>query len=101
MGCDLQRSFRYTQQVTFQSTHPGWGATSTYHRRSELACYFNPRTPGGVRRCLITLYIYTPHHFNPRTPGGVRLGELAEGLYHGNFNPRTPGGVRRRVVWGA
>ena len=34
----------------FQSTLPGWGATSAYHTRTRSWCYFNPRSPDGERR---------------------------------------------------
>ena len=35
--------------LQFQSTHPGWGATSPIRHPSSLSVCFNPRTPGGVR----------------------------------------------------
>lgn len=35
-------------------------------------CYFNPRTPGGVRLSTADAKAETEQYFNPRTPGGVR-----------------------------
>ena len=35
--------------LLFQSTHPVWGATSVESPCTCTACYFNPRTPCGVR----------------------------------------------------
>ena len=37
----------------FQSTHPGWGATLCAQSINNVPFYFNPRTPGGVRRYLL------------------------------------------------
>ena len=82
-------------QKKFQSTHPVWGATRMFGIGSIRKCYFNPRTPCGVRHsfshpfnrfamisihaprvgCDILCFIFsqTRTHFNPRTPCGVRL----------------------------
>ena len=57
------------------------------------ACYFNPRTPCGVRR----RYSFSRSllaHFNPRTPCGVRRSPSALQKQRRDFNPRTPCGVR-------
>ena len=59
---------------------------------------FIPRTPGKVR----LVEVQAPMamcYFNPRTPGGVRpSNSSARTLIRSNFNPRTPGGVRRFAV---
>ena len=71
VGCDLVPFVRAVQLVQFQSTHPVWGATESHSPRSTAnefqsthpvwgatqdgprlsgkPCYFNPRTPCGVR----------------------------------------------------
>ena len=80
-------------------------------------CYFNPRTPCGVRHsehfihaasylfqsthplrgatCCASAPPRQPTHFNPRTPCGVRPGYLLQPAFAHDFNPRTPCGVRR------
>ena len=79
----------------FQSTHPLRGATTGCTARSSSGCYFNPRTPCGVRLnddvadaqgaqisihaplagCDLRAVQRRPaaDDFNPRTPCGVRL----------------------------
>ena len=56
-GCDIHGRRRRVRGVQFQSTHPLRGAT--LHRRgSTLAdVHFNPRTPCGVRRALLSRII--------------------------------------------
>ena len=80
----------------FQSTHPARGATTQYsrlypfsprisihapregcdvwrpHRPFPCTCYFNPRTPRGVRRTGPHIHRCPEPYFNPRTPRGVR-----------------------------
>ena len=104
----------------FQSTHPVWGATWDFPGLVAVKCYFNPRTPCGVRPAapypnftvLFVISIHAPRvgcdmlnffktsafvkNFNPRTPCGVRLPwEVLADLGDLHFNPRTPCGVRR------
>ena len=55
----------------FQSTHPARGATLHNICVTPWACYFNPRTPRGVRHNIHFFYT-TLSYFNPRTPRGVR-----------------------------
>ncbi len=77
---------------------------------------FNPRTPCGVRRKLLSMWgrysavsihallaecdqwimgtLRTPTSFNPRTPCGVRLSSGLKSASCSGFNPRTPCGVR-------
>ena len=79
----------------FQSTHPVWGATVrapalgpagvtiSIHaprvgcdygakNKTKNMTHFNPRTPCGVRRCLLAYSLKPVLYFNPRTPCGVR-----------------------------
>ena len=78
---------------------------------------FNSRTPGGVRRCVLSTLVFTlvfqfthpgrgatglpppapqpTKGFNSRTPGGVRHTSKGMNFTRGSFNSRTPGGVRR------
>ena len=116
VGCDASWICAPAGHIPFQSTHPGWGATDGCISSDYAKIYFNPRTPGGVRRKYISfaliLYpisIHAPRvgcdccdlrknkeytYFNPRTPGGVRLNIVLKVSECMDFNPRTPGGVR-------
>ena len=79
----------------FQSTHPMRGATGTDTLLINIPEDFNPRTPCGVRLCVMRPIIRETWHFNPRTPCGVRLcvmRPIIRETWH--FNPRTPCGVR-------
>ena len=142
-GATVKNTVNLHINTLFQSTHPGWGATSNTlaHLRAtwisihaprvgcdfvfiklpNLVFYFNPRTPGGVRRLTKSLRvgkkrisIHAPRvgcdlisaafplfhiDFNPRTPGGVRhyYPDINAPLVR-HFNPRTPGGVRLYIV---
>ena len=49
-GVRLAMKFARSPIKSFQSTHPGWGATAVIVLRVIGRDYFNPRTPGGVRR---------------------------------------------------
>ena len=45
-----QWSFGRRLQVLFQSTLPGWGATSRHVEIRTVSTHFNPRSPDGERR---------------------------------------------------
>ena len=81
----------------FQSTHPMRGATGTDTLLINIPEDFNPRTPCGVRLCVMRPIIRETWHFNPRTPCGVRPGSDPDRRVQGHFNPRTPCGVRLPV----
>ena len=49
VGCDGSCGGVAQLRVTFQSTHPVWGATTSRSSSRCLCLYFNPRTPCGVR----------------------------------------------------
>ena len=53
VGCDSISFPLLWLFFTFQSTHPGWGATLCAQSINNVPFYFNPRTPGGVRRYLL------------------------------------------------
>ena len=55
----------------FQSTPPGWEATSASLSHQLGFLYFNPRLPGG-RRLSSGMLRAKSIHFNPRLPGGRR-----------------------------
>ena len=115
-GCDLFFFFYLILMFLFQSTHPMRGATGRKNpaQRDRLisihaphagcdaqricwkswSCYFNPRTPCGVRRPVreVLLYkihisIHAPHAGCDASLTKRRMGRLY-------FNPRTPCGVR-------
>ena len=48
-GCDGKSRGLTPDTRRFQSTHPLRGATSRAPTRTMMPCYFNPRTPCGVR----------------------------------------------------
>ena len=106
--------------VSFQSTHPVRGATSTCSHLVRSTFYFNPRTPCGVRRewfsgmstsALISIHapragcdleteeensrILISIHA-PRAGCDASARSVGPSLSH--FNPRTPCGVRRLRV---
>ena len=118
VGCDLHYYRELAKYMTFQSTHPVWGATSIWTSGPASPADFNPRTPCGVRQSASAMgsppaqfqsthpvWGATPsihgirwafNHFNPRTPCGVRPCNPADKSWSwSNFNPRTPCGVRR------
>ena len=66
--CRYPRGYMY---LSFQSTHPGWGATHICGHATFASINFNPRTPGGVRHGF-RVFGFRIFYFNPRTPGGVR-----------------------------
>ena len=94
-GCDQDACAGVDQHRVFQSTHPVRGATlrEAVEKQTEYIsihapragcddggpgfspsiCYFNPRTPCGVRPGRHAADWASPRHFNPRTPCGVRL----------------------------
>ena len=82
--------------VSFQSTHPSWGATGNIAKARVQNGYFNPRTPRGVRR-QPELITSSATNFNPCTPRGVRLQFWTDKQPQAHFNPRTPRGVRRKI----
>ena len=59
VGCDGCSISYSSCPVTFQSTHPGWGATHERKDGNKVVNDFNPRTPGGVR-------LRFPYHHNAR-----------------------------------
>ena len=104
--------------LTFQSTLPARGATSSTFADLLGSAHFNPRSPHGER--LQPAKTSSTHglHFNPRSPHGERLPtcvavssatpfqstlpargatrpELAACQFALHFNPRSPHGERR------
>ena len=57
----------------FQSTLPGWGATTRIGVLVPLVTHFNPRSPDGERHRPPDNSNPTPRYFNPRSPDGERL----------------------------
>ena len=72
VGCDIRTQGTVPEVVTFQSTHPVWGATQGDRRQTTGRSDFNPRTPCGVRLPFRRSTVSEPPYFNPRTPCGVR-----------------------------
>ena len=105
----------YFTSFIFQSTLPAWGATFEREKSvclvgisihaprmgsDKCSCalsrsytYFNPRSPHGERRSILTtivLFVY----FNPRSPHGERPRRPCLCLNLEYFNPRSPHGER-------
>ena len=95
VGCDLPHSERGFFFMSFQSTHPMWGATitSVIHGRNTRFQSTHPMWgatffPCSALKIVSCISIHAPHvgcddnyfdvlplppeHFNPRTPCGVR-----------------------------
>ena len=103
--------------TSFQSTLPGWGATSGTPSLKHTEAYFNPRSPDGERPLPLSLSVimsmisihaprmgsdlavspmaYSTAFISIHAP---RMGsdELYEQQQHGehHFNPRSPDGER-------
>ena len=78
----------------FQSTLPGWGATSSWSPASTRVRHFNPRSPDGERRCGSLCGISPVGYFNPRSPDGERLAVRSPKVRVFAFQSTLPG-------WGA
>ncbi len=61
------------QMEVFQSTPPGWEATSNSIKGRRNLLNFNPRLPGGRRLLYLLSSTSKILNFNPRLPGGRRL----------------------------
>ena len=62
----------YPSRDAFQSTLPGWGATTRNHRKRQRQDNFNPRSPDGERRFAPSAPRPIGSDFNPRSPDGER-----------------------------
>ena len=81
---------------TFQSTLPGWGASHNACKNLRPSGHFNPRSPGGERHAGAFFKNYDLENFNPRSPGGERRFTQPFNMTLPYFNPRSPGGERHR-----
>jgi len=93
-GCDNCPSVRKTVFERFQSTHPTRGATCGQNRFACCACYFNPRTLRGVRRCKFGYSRNTDTFQSTHPTRGATLTTMTHQTNLLNFNPRTLRGVR-------
>ena len=81
----------------FQSTLPGWGATTRSGSESPLPEYFNPRSPDGERP-MIYFSFSSVALFQSTLPGWGATSPLAACRRHRrHFNPRSPDGERLAV----
>ena len=95
VGCDWAARRHYYSARRFQSTHPGWGATTVVIAPENIVNDFNPRTPGGVR-LIAGKHFFNGISFQSTHPGwGATVWQRICGQVWQHFNPRTPGGVRR------
>ena len=87
----ISRQLWWTQ---FQSTLPGWGATSTSRSTSPTTkSNFNPRSPDGERRSR-AVGTTSSAYFNPRSPDGERPAAMTFRNSSRVFQSTLPG-------WGA
>ena len=70
-GCDVRQLQRVQRAKRFQFTHPGRGATRTWHR-SALTSSFQFTHPGRGATASSGRKAGAISRFNSRTPGGVR-----------------------------
>ena len=81
----------------FQSTLPGWGATSSWSPASTRVRHFNPRSPDGERP-MIYFSFSSVALFQSTLPGWGATSPLAACRRHRrHFNPRSPDGERLAV----
>ena len=72
MGSDMAQGARPETRESFQSTLPGWGATSGVLVGHATLRHFNPRSPDGERPVEEPLRSNRGLDFNPRSPDGER-----------------------------
>ena len=71
VGCDFLLDVRKTIQLTFQFTHPMWGATMSLNGLAVYLRFQFTHPMWGATTCLI-VSSYLTMSFNSRTPCGVR-----------------------------
>ena len=81
--------------VKFQSTLPGWGATSARSSFGSSQSVFQSTLPGWGATPRSACASRTPTHFNPRSPDGERPERISMSAISRDFNPRSPDGERR------
>ena len=72
MGSDFPISRVSAMILVFQSTLPAWGATWQASVDALHMDNFNPRSPHGERRDMMTRFLRFRIDFNPRSPHGER-----------------------------
>ena len=86
---------RYRCHHSFQSTHPARGATNNIKHTCFVIASFNPRTPRGVRLCVVSLIAWAISVSIHAPRAGCDLKIIKCISLSQRFNPRTPRGVRR------
>ena len=89
-----EQAAREHQKLTFQSTRPVRGATSSRNRLISSECV-SIHAPRAGRDACGTLPPRLYGRFNPRAPCGARLCRLAQFFIVACFNPRAPCGARQ------
>ena len=97
VGCDSKLGIWY-DQLKISIHAPRVGCDDRRKYRHFRNCYFNPRTPCGVRLVLVngdsaTVKFQSTHPVWGATGLG---GPAGDGVM--DFNPRTPCGVRQRIM---
>ena len=82
--------FSFSSVALFQSTLPGWGATSPLAACRRHRRHFNPRSPDGERLPVSRFAMPSPSNFNPRSPDGERRGRRAEALLVAEISIHAP-----------
>ena len=94
MGSDVFAA-PHRHEPTFQSTLPGWGATSVTVPPWPIVPIFQSTLPGWGATASSTVSTLHAMNFNPRSPDGERPAiSAAPRGSGGNFNPRSPDGER-------
>ena len=94
MGSDSWRPRATVIIMIFQSTLPGWGATSRPCATSSSSTHFNPRSPDGERPYTVLGWVRL-QGFQSTLPGWGATTAYCRGVYYClYFNPRSPDGER-------
>ena len=94
MGSDAVPNLDMATLALFQSTLPGWGATSMVGFLSVRRWHFNPRSPDGERH-ITTATAAANNAFQSTLPGWGATPPTLRGDYgRYHFNPRSPDGER-------
>ena len=94
VGCDGFKMFEIRHHFLFQSTHPGWGATTKSSNSPVTLISFQSTHPGWGATIYLSPTLTNACCFNPRTPGGVRHKEAILNMGLTLFQSTHPG-------WGA
>ena len=99
-GATTASTTAWTGTSRFQSTLPGWGATGQPHRTHRYGA-ISIHAPRMGSDLFVRFAQPPPGYFNPRSPDGERQAPPTRPTRkHQHFNPRSPDGERQCLVYG-